>query len=68
MDRDDLAALIRGTGRPGSLALLLARCWPGGGDRSEPAGRGWVRAWGPARSAARVPACGCATGRCGVCN
>jgi len=51
-----------------SLDRLLARCWPGGGDRSVPAARAWLRAWGPARASGPVPACGCSTGRCGVCN
>jgi hypothetical protein len=51
-----------------SLERLLARCWPGGADRSVPAARTWLRAWGPARGIAPVPHCACATGRCGVCN
>jgi hypothetical protein len=63
MDKPDLAALS-----PADLAVLVARCWPGGDDRSEPAGRAWVQAWGPARTVARVPACACAAGRCSVCN
>jgi hypothetical protein len=58
--RPDLAAL--------SLERLLTRFWPGGADRSVPAARTWLRAWGPARAIAAVPDCGCSTGRCGVCN
>jgi hypothetical protein len=59
--KPDLAAL--------SLDRLLARCWPGGGDRSVPAARIWLRAWGPVRAGTRfLPACTCASGRCGVCN
>jgi hypothetical protein len=64
MDRDrkpELVAL--------SLERLLARSWPGGADRSVPAARAWLRAWGPVRGGARLlPSCGCAGGRCGVCN
>jgi hypothetical protein len=51
-----------------SLERLLARCWPGGADRSVPAARTWLRAWGPARAITPVPACGCSAGRCDVCN
>ena len=63
MDRQgkpDLVAL--------SLERLLDRCWPGGADRSVPVARTWLRAWGPSRTGAPIPACGCATGRCDVCN
>jgi hypothetical protein len=53
-DNPDAPALIRGAAqspidRARSLDLFLARCWPGGGDRYEPAGR----AWGPPRAAPR---------------
>ena len=49
-------------------ARLRERCWPGGGDRTEPAAREWVRRWGP-RGLPPVPlACSCRDGRCGVCN
>jgi hypothetical protein len=52
-----------------SLERLLARSWPGGADRSVPAARIWLRAWGPVRAGARLlPSCGCAGGHCGVCN
>jgi hypothetical protein len=75
-DKPDVPALIRGAARSPAdrarwLDLLLARYWPGGGDRYEPAGRAWVRAWGPRRAPMRHTeplACHCATGRCGVCN
>jgi hypothetical protein len=67
--KPDLGALLRAVARSGDdLNLLRARCWPGEADRSEPAGRAWVRAWRPARALARVPVCRCATGRCSVCN
>lgn len=50
-------------------ASLERRCWPGGtADRSEPAALPWVRRWGPARVTPSLPACGCAAGRCPVCN
>jgi hypothetical protein len=69
----DLGALLRDAARSRRersrvLGLLSAACWPGGGDRYEPAARAWVRAWGPAPAAAPLPACDCASGRCGVCN
>jgi hypothetical protein len=67
--KPDLAALLRAlASSAGELDRLVARCWPGGDDRSEPAARAWVRAWRPARAMARVPVCRCASGRCGVCN
>jgi hypothetical protein len=47
---------------------LLRRCWPRGGDRTDPAALGWVRRWRPERAALSPPACACATGRCAVCN
>jgi hypothetical protein len=48
---------------------LLRHCWPGGqADRSEPVARGWLRMWGPVKTIASVPACGCASGRCTICN
>jgi hypothetical protein len=37
-------------------------------DRTLPAARDWVRRWGPSRTAAIVPDCSCAVGRCGLCN
>jgi hypothetical protein len=50
-------------------ARKLAACWPGGtGDRTEPAARGWLRHWRPARAAAAIPACSCPDGRCVICN
>ena len=47
---------------------LVQRCWPPGGDRTDPAALGWVRRWRPERAALSLPACACATGRCAVCN
>jgi hypothetical protein len=68
-----LAALIRSAARaPGArtplLDRLVERSWPGGGDRTEPFARRWVRAWGPARTVAAPPPCACVLGRCVVCN
>ena len=79
MDREekpDVAALIRDAARSagdraGWLDPLLARCWPGGGDRSEPAARAWVRGWGAPKPGLHWPVpvvCGCVSGRCSVCN
>jgi hypothetical protein len=49
--------------------VLARRCWPGGaGDRMERAALDWVRRWGPHRVNELAPACGCASGRCTVCN
>jgi hypothetical protein len=72
-DRALLAALIRSATRPlagetRALDRLVGRCWPGGADRTEPAGLAWVRGWGPSRTTARLPDCACAAGRCGTCN
>jgi hypothetical protein len=54
-------------------ARMLRTCWPGGpNDRTEPAARGWLSRWHPVAAAAAVavavPECGCASGRCTVCN
>jgi hypothetical protein len=49
------------------LMTLSARCWPGRDDRTVPAGRHWIRAWGP-RPMQAVPH-QCDDGaRCGYCN
>jgi hypothetical protein len=60
-------------GRSHADATRLARhlhdgCWPGGGDRSEPAALEWVRRWAPATRAAPSPVCSCAHGCCAICN
>lgn len=65
---------IRAADRPGRESAILAdrlmrTCWPGGHtDRSEPVARGWLRMWGPVKVVVNVPECGCAHGRCTVCN
>ena len=69
----NIEALLRGAVTPGApdmadLAALRLRCWPGGGDRSVRIALEWLRRWGPSRAMAPAPQCGCATGRCGVCN
>ena len=65
MDPADLGTLLRS---PAALERLVAGCWPGGGDRTEPAAVAWLRGWGPRRSPAPLPRCGCAAGRCATCN
>jgi hypothetical protein len=51
------------------IGAIFERCWPGGnGDRTEPWAREWVRRWGPRGAGATPPVCGCADGRCRVCN
>lgn len=48
---------------------LLGRSWPGGvDDRSEPGALGWMRNWRPAGPAPLPELCGCAAGRCLLCN
>jgi hypothetical protein len=47
---------------------LVQRLWPGGGDRSEPAAREWLRRWRPARAFPLEHGCDCSAGRCGYCN
>jgi hypothetical protein len=48
---------------------LSSRAWPGGGsDRSEPGALGWLRRWRPSGPAPLLPLCGCASGRCDLCN
>jgi hypothetical protein len=49
-------------------AAMAHRCWPAGGDRSEPGALEWVRQWGPHGLAFLPPACSCAVGRCRICN
>jgi hypothetical protein len=49
-------------------AELNDRCWPGGSDRTVPAALDWLRRWGPGGARPLPLACGCAHGRCDVCN
>ena len=71
---DALAVHVRAAARPGAenrrlAGYLMAACWPGGvDDRSEPVGRGWLRMWGPVTIVVDTPRCGCARGRCRICN
>jgi hypothetical protein len=65
-----IAARSDGDGRRLTQALA-GRCWPRGGDRTEPVAAAWLRRWGPARGGAGAslpPACACAGGICAVCN
>lgn len=49
--------------------VLNTRLWPGGGsDRSEPGALDWLRRWRPGGPAPLLVACGCANGRCLLCN
>jgi hypothetical protein len=71
---EDLESHVRAAARPELESVLLAdrllrHCWPGGqADHSEPVARGWLRMWGPVKVIATVPTCGCASGRCTICN
>jgi hypothetical protein len=56
-DRDRLAEILRAGCRPGGRA-----------DRTEPAGRGWVREWGRACAHTVALECTCAQGRCALCS
>jgi hypothetical protein len=69
--RDHISAVARRSASETNhlVARMQRICWPGGSaDRTEPAAAAWVRRWRPARSAAPVPACSCAQGRCMQCN
>jgi hypothetical protein len=69
-----IAARTEGDAR--RLAQTLAgRCWPRGGDRSEPIAARWLQKWGrptppspTSPGASALPACACTTGACAVCN
>jgi hypothetical protein len=75
MDRpDDIEMHIRAA-RSVQSARMIARVygavWPGGpADRSQPAALEWVRRWRPRHPVGHgsIPACGCPSGRCLVCN
>jgi hypothetical protein len=48
---------------------LSDRAWPGGGsDRAEPGALDWLRRWRASGPAPLLPLCGCAKGRCLLCN
>jgi hypothetical protein len=68
---DDIGELIE-SARTGRSDHLIARSsWPGGSaDHTRPAAREWLRRWDPRHpvSGGDVPDCGCASGRCAICN
>jgi hypothetical protein len=45
----DIRQLIESADR-GEAAVLLDRCSPRGGDRTDAVAREWVRRWGPQRA------------------
>jgi hypothetical protein len=48
---------------------ISGRAWPGGQtDRTEPVALGWLRRWRASGPAPVAPLCGCAQGRCLLCN
>jgi hypothetical protein len=48
---------------------LSGRAWPGGqSDRTQPAALAWLRRWRASGPAPLAELCGCAQGRCLVCN
>jgi len=49
--------------------VLVGSAWPGGhGDRSERGALEWVKRWRPGSGHLEPLVCGCARGRCAVCN
>ena len=75
MDHDELRHHIRTvTDRPedrmtGLTYRIVSACWPGGlQDRTDVAALGWLRRWRPESIGAELPPCGCASGRCTICN
>jgi hypothetical protein len=62
------AAVTPSTTDRTALMTLSARCWPGRDDRTVPAGRHWIRAWGPRPMTAVPHDCGPARRGCGFCN
>jgi hypothetical protein len=62
------AAVTPTTADRTALMTLSARCWPGRDDRTVPAGRHWIRAWGPRPMTAVPHDCSSASHRCGYCN
>jgi len=48
---------------------LSGLSWPGGsGDRSEPGALKWLSRWKRSGPVPLLPHCGCASGRCLLCN
>ena len=65
MDPDEIIRLAREPGDQHRQALLQ-RATPT--DAAQPAAREWLRRWRPRKMTIAPPACGCAAGRCAVCN
>ena len=72
MDHPDASGAHIEAARSGAAHHLIARAeWPAGGtDLTRPAAREWLRRWSPRHpvSGGDFPVCGCAAGRCTVCN
>ena len=67
-DDERLRALIASPADAVVLAALIDRCWPRATERTVPAARVWLAAWGPARMTASMSTCTCRAGRCAACN
>jgi hypothetical protein len=68
---DDIGDLIRAARSGRTDHMIAPSIWPGGGaDQTRPAAREWLRRWNPRHpvSGADIPGCGCASGRCAICN
>ena len=68
--RDHIASIAaRSDADTARLAAMMQRaCWPGGGDRTERAAVAWLKRWRPSSGGAPRIVCGCAQGRCALCN
>jgi hypothetical protein len=64
--RARLAELIAATSGGAVRALTSPLARPA--DRTEPAGREWLRHWGPTGLLPKLPRCTCSTGPCRICN
>ena len=64
---DDRIAHLIATCRSPEVTRRLAG-HVGGGDRAQPVASEWLRRWAPKPMAPLAAECGCAAGRCSVCN
>ena len=65
MDSDNLIHFAREPGDAHRRALVARAAHV---DRAFPVAREWLRRWRPQPMVATPPDCGCAAGRCAVCN
>ena len=65
IDRDELFRFAHEAGEPQREALLRLASRA---DGAVPVAREWLRRWRPRPMVVDLPPCGCAAGRCAVCN